>query len=477
VSHPAPLPAGRTGDPPLEATLLAALRAAVGPSNVLTEPDARRGHETDWTGVYRGIARAVVRPRVTAEVAAVLRACSAAGAPVVPQGGNTGLVGGSVPDPSGRAVVLSTGRLRTLDPVDRASGQVTVGAGVSLATLQDHARAAGFEVPVDLGARDSATVGGMAATNAGGIHVLRHGTMRRQVVGVEAVLASGDVWSHLAGLEKDNTGYDLAGLLCGSEGTLAVITRLRLRLVPALPRRVAALLAWPGVGAMVDGLASLRAEVPGLEAAEYFVRAGVDLVRSVFGEPDPFGRPHPAYLLVEAAGTTDPTAELAAAVEGLDEVLDAAVADGPTPRARLWRLRELHTEALAAVGPPRKYDVSVPLPGLPAFVDAAVDLVRSLSGARPLVCHHFGHLGDGNVHLNVLGLADAPGEDVALVDGAVLGLVADHGGSISAEHGIGRLKRPWLHLSRTPAELAGFAALKGALDPAGILNPGVLLPG
>ena len=451
------------------ARLEQALVKVVGHAHLLSDPDVKRSFEVDWTGQYRGEARAVVRPATSAEVAAVLARCAAAGVPVVPQGGNTGLVGGSVPDATGQAVVMSTGRLNQLAAVDATAGQVTLGAGVTLAVAQAHARAAGFEVPVDLAARGSATIGGMVATNAGGVHVLRHGMMRRNVAGVEAVLGSGDVISHLGGLEKDNTGYDLSGLLCGSEGTLGVVTSVRLRLVPSLPHRVAALLAWPDVGTMIAGLARLRAEVSGLEAAEYVVRAGVELVCATFAMPDPFARPYPAYLLVEAAGTLDPTAELAAAAGHLDGVLDAAVASGARQRAALWQLRELHTEALAAAGPPRKYDVSVPASGLSQFLDRASSLLA------PAVCHHFGHLGDGNVHLNVLGVDGRSAAELDELDGAVLGLVAEHGGSISAEHGIGRLKRRWLGLSRSPAEIAAFRSVKAALDPHGICNPGVLL--
>ncbi len=450
------------------------LAAIVGADNVLTAPDLRAGFETDWTGVYRGQARAVVRPATTAEVAAVVAACRDAGVPVVVQGGNTGLVGGSVPDGSGAAVVLSTRRLASIGPVDRATGQVTLGAGVTLADADRHARAAGWAVPVDLAARDSATVGGLAATNAGGVHVLRHGTMRRHVLGVEAVLGDGRVVSHLGGLEKDNTGYDLAGLLCGSEGTLGVITRVRLRLVPALPRRVTALVGWPDLATMAGAVAVLRSRLPGLEAAEYMVREGVALVGSVFGDAAPFDAA--AYLVIEAAGTTDPTAEVADAVAALDGALDAAVAATEQQRSSIWRLRELHTEALAAVGPPRKYDVTLPLGRLAAFVAAAAGLCAS----RGLTCHHFGHLGDGNVHLNLIRPAGErqAGEklDGERLDGDVLSLVASHGGSISAEHGIGRLKRPWLHLSRSREEIDAMRAIKAALDPAGILNPGVLLP-
>ena len=453
--------------------LLEDLRAAVGASHVVTDPDVMKQYVTDWTGVYRGYARAVVRPASTVEVVAIMRACAHSATPVVVQGGNTGLVGGSVPDGSGRAVIVSTRRLAQLGAIDSVAGQVTVDAGATLAVVRSRALAAGFDVPVDLAARATATIGGMTATNAGGTRVLRHGTMRRNVLGVEAVLADGAVISHLAGLEKDNTGYDLAGLLCGSEGTLGVVTRVRLRLVPDLPYRVTALLAVADLDAAVAAVALLRAAVDGLEAAEYVVRRGVELVIERFGVTDPFARPYPVYLIVEAAGTRDPGDELSDALAPAG-VLDAAVALAPARREALWRLRELHTDALGAVGPPRKYDVTVPVARVPEFVAAATATIEARSPA--LVLHHFGHLGDGNVHLNVLGTTAMGPQQVRDLDGEVLGEVAAVGGSISAEHGIGRLKRPWLALSRSQAELAAFRSVKAALDPAGLLNPGVLLP-
>ncbi len=446
--------------------LIGALRAAVGPDHVITDSDMMAGYERDWTGAYRGRALAVVRPSSADEVAAVVGACVASGAPLVPQGGNTGLVGGSVPDASGASVVLSTARLAALGPVDAVAGQATFGAGVTLEAAQSHARREGFDVPVDLAARGSATIGGMAATNAGGVHVMRHGAMRRNVAGIEAVTGAGRVVSHLAGLEKDNTGYDLAALLCGSEGTLGVITSVRLRLVPVAAHRVAALLALPGLDAAVTCVATLRARVDGLEAAEYFVQAGLELVAAQFGVAAPFDRGYPVYLLAEAAGARDPTESLSDAVAAAGPVLDAAVATAAHQREELWRLRDLHTEAVAAIGRPRKYDVTVPVARVPVFV-AAATLLATNAGAT---VHHWGHLGDGNVHFNVLGLS--PGD----LDGPLLTLVADLGGSVSAEHGIGRLKRPWLHLSRSADEIAVFRAVKGALDPAGVLNPGVLLP-
>ncbi|GAC1603569.1 MAG: hypothetical protein NVS3B21_32220 [Acidimicrobiales bacterium] len=314
----------------------------------------------------------------------------------------------------------------------------------------------------------------MAATNAGGIHVLRHGSMRSQIAGIEAVLSSGAVLSHLGGLTKDNTGYDLNGMLCGSEGTLAALTRLRLRLVPVPAHRTTALLAWDGLDPMVAALTTLRLALPALEVAEYMVRAGVDLVRSQFGVPDPFRSPYPVYLLVEVGGPVPGTEQLAEVAAALPGLCDAAIPTSTAQRDDLLALRELHTAALAAAGPPRKYDVTVPLRHLRDFVDAAETVVEQHIGPEATV-HHFGHLGDGNVHLNLLGTGGLDGPQLDRLDGALYGLVTEVGGSISAEHGIGRAKRPWLHLARSPEELAAFRAIKDALDPTGVLNPDVIL--
>ena len=452
---------------------MTALADVVGPHHVLTDPELCASYETDWTGRFAGRARAVVRPGTTDEVAAVMARLSDAGRPVVPQGGNTGLVGGGVPLHG--EVVVSLRRLAVLDPVDVAAGQVTVGAGATPAAVDAAAAGAGLAFGVDLAARDSATVGGMVATNAGGLRMLRYGGMRAQTAGVEAVLADGRVLSHLAGLAKDNTGYDLAGLLAGSEGTLAVVTRLRLRLVPRLEHRTVGLLAFAGADAALEALVALRRRLPGsLEAVELFLAAGVALVCGHLGIPPPFGRIDPVYLLVEVAGAHDPTDELAEAVlEGVgDRALDGAVEAEPAGRARLWRYREAHTEAISAAGVPVKLDVTLPFGELAGFLGAVCTSVdRAAAGAR---CVLFGHAGDGNVHVNVLGAGTA--ERAAAVEDAVLRLVARLGGSISAEHGIGTAKRPWLHLNRSAAEIDAFRAIKRALDPAGILNPHVLLP-
>ena len=449
-------------------TLLDALRTAVGPSHVLVDDDVRASYETDWTGRFTGTALAVVRPASTHDVAAVVRACAAADTPLVIQGGNTGLVGGGIP--AGGEVLLSLTRLTELGDVDGAAGQVTAGAGVTLAKLQQHARAAGLDFGVDLAARDSASVGGLAATNAGGIRVLRYGSMRTQVVGAEAVLADGSVVSRLGGLAKDNTGYDLVSLLCGSEGTLGVLTRLRLRLVPRLTARAVALVALPDTQAAVDLLPSLRARLTDLAAAELFFADGLALVRANGGLAAPFPVEHPAYLILECAGQTDPTDALVEAVAELPGLLDATVASDAAGQRALWAYREQHTEAISAAGVPVKLDVSVPVSRLPELVARLDEVVPAAAPKSRLIV--FGHVNEGNLHVNVL---DAGGQDEEVTE-AVLRLVADLGGSISSEHGVGRAKVPWLGLSRSAEEIAAMQAVKDALDPRGLLNPGVLLP-
>ena len=440
--------------------LLDALRAAVGDGHVLSDPAVRAGYETDWTGRFGGPAVAVVRPADPAETAAVVRICAAEGAAVVVQGGNTGLVGGSVPRPRSPRpqVVLSTARLTRLDPVDRAAHHVTVGAGVTLADLQRHARAAGLGFGVDLAARDSATVGGLVATDAGGLHVIAWGSMRAQVVGVEAVLADGSVVRRLDGPLKDTTGYDLSGLLVGSEGTLGVVTAARLRLVRPPAQTAVALVGVADTAAALAVLADVRARLDVL-AAEVMWAEGLALVRSAAALAEPLGRGFPAYVLLEVAAAEE---ALAAALADCPSVGDAALG------AALWAYREGHTEAVATLGVPHKLDVAV-APGLLPRLEA--DLRREVARAAPgatLVL--FGHLGEGNLHVNVVG----PPPDDETVDAAVLETVLRLGGSISAEHGVGSAKARWLERARSPAEVAAMRAVKRALDPDGLLNPGVL---
>ncbi|HSR82784.1 MAG TPA: FAD-binding oxidoreductase [Streptosporangiaceae bacterium] len=452
-------------------TLAEALRTVVGSEHVLLDDDLRSSYETDWTGRFTGISAAVVRPATTSEVAGVLAACCDARVPVVIQGGNTGLVGGSVPaadHADGPPVVLLTTRLTELGPVSPASRQVTAGAGVTLAALSAHARAAGLDFGVDLAARDSATVGGMVATNAGGIRVIRHGSMREQVAGVEAALIDGRVVSRLAGLAKDNTGYDIGHLLAGSEGTLAVITRLRLRLVAAHQERAAAMIAVQNTAAAVELLAGLRAALPAISAAEVCFNAGLELVAGHLGAGLPLKGAGGAYVLLEVSGDADPLDDLLAALETAEQVLDATVAASAADRARLWALREGHTEAISSVGVPVKLDVSVPMDRLAELVDRLPAAVAAAEPGAELVI--FGHLAEANLHVNVLRAS----ENAVEVTETVLALVADLGGSISSEHGVGRAKAPWLPLSRSEAEIDVMRSIKAAFDPLGLLNPGVL---
>jgi FAD/FMN-containing dehydrogenase len=393
--------------------------------------------------------------------------CAANAVAVVPQGGNTGLVGGSVP--LAGEIVLSLRRLDSVSSVDVVAGQLTAGAGVTIASVQRAARAVDWDYGVDWGARDTATVGGSIATNAGGSKVARYGDTRAQVLGVEAVLGDGSVVSHLDGLVKDNTGYHLPSLLCGSEGTLGIVTAARLRLGPRYDERVVALLGFMRLDDALAACGTLRRTLPSLEAAELFFDDGLTLVRSTFGLPMPLSSPAPAYLLVECADRVDPSAALSSAVDGLG-ASGAAVATDPGRRAELWRYREAHTEAINLLGLPHKLDVTLPASALAAFVDAVRARVLAVQPSAQVWL--FGHAADGNLHVNVTGVDRADER----IDAAVLGLVAEQGGSISAEHGIGTAKKRWLHLNRSAAEIAAMRAIKQALDPAGILNPNVLLP-
>jgi FAD/FMN-containing dehydrogenase len=448
--------------------LLERLRDIVGERHCLTDASLRASYETDWTRRFGGPALAVVRPGSVEEVAGVLRACADARAGVVPQGGNTGLVGGSVP--RGGEVVLSTLRLSSIEDIDADAGELTAGAGATLAAVQAAAHAVGWDVGVDLGARDSATIGGMVATNAGGVNVLRHGAMRQQVLGFEAVRADGTVLRRLPGMPKDNTGYDLAGLLAGSEGTLAIITRVRLRLVPRLSQRAVAVVGFMDAAGAVSAAARLRREVGSVVALELFTDAGMDLVMRHAAVAAPFADRRPVYLLVEAGlDAADPTEDLVVALEamGVDDGA-AAVATDPAGRHRLWQLRERHTEAVNAEGVPHKLDVSVPLARYAELIERAPVAVAAVdAGARVI---SYGHVGDGNVHVNILG--PAPDDDA--VDDAVLALVLELGGSVSAEHGIGVAKVSWLVRDRGAETVAAMRAIKDAWDPAGILNPGVI---
>lgn len=455
--------------------LIRELSSVVGATHVLCDHEVVASYTVDWTGRFSGPATLVVRPGSALQVGQVLRVCSSLGVSVVVQGGNTGLVGGSVPprgtEPGPAPILLSTTRLNEIGTVDTVTNQVTVGAGATLAELQRVARASHLSFPVDLAARDSATLGGMTATNAGGLHVLRYGGMRRQVLGVEAVLADSTVVSRLAGLAKDNTGYDLSQLMIGSEGTLGVVTAIRLQLVPHLPDRAVALVGLDSTRDAIALTARLRSSLEALSAAEIFYQDGLDLVCDHAGLAPPLGVTRAVYLLVEATGRGEILDELAGALACADLEEEATALSGDEVGAmRLWSYRERHTEAISSLGVAHKLDVTLPIRSLAAFEQEVRHVVARVNKHATLVL--FGHVGDGNLHVNIVG----PSPEDETVDGAVLELVASYGGSISAEHGIGRAKVAWLGLSRSPAELAAMRAIKDALDPDQILNRGVLLP-
>ena len=452
----------------LTASIQAELAGIVGGPHVLTG-DATAGFAVDWTGRFQGRAAAVVRPADTEQVAAVLACCTQAGLAVVPQGGNTGLVGGGIPLHG--EVVLSLTRLTELGPVDLDASQVTAAAGVTLARVG--AAHPDLDLGILIASRDSATVGGAIATNAGGLRVLRYGPMRAQLRGVEAVLSDGTVVSHLSGLVKDNTGYNYPGLLAGSEGTLAVVTRARLQLVPRPRDPVTALTALGGLAEVHELARRALTAVPGLLSAEFLTSDGLDLlIRHTGLRPPAFDPPldsaggsagAPAYLLLEADGR--------GALEDLAELIGdrpAAVATEPADRAALWAYRERSPEAAGFVGVPIKLDVAVPASQWVTLANAVTGAVTAVDPGATVII--YGHVADGNVQVNLVpaGPADGRHED------AVLGLVAALGGSISAEHGIGVLKGRWLDLARSPAEQALFARIRNAFDPAGTLNPGIL---
>lgn len=448
---------------------LAELEGAVGDRNVLRDPALRLGYERDWTGRFGADALAVVRPGSAEEIASVLAACSAAGVAVVPQGGNTGLVGGGVP--RGGEVVLSTRRLDWVGEVDRAAGQLAAGAGATLQALQDRARVTGWDLAIDFAARSAATLGGAIATNAGGSRVLRFGSMRAQLSGVQAALSGGALAGSLTEPAKESVGVHLPSLLAGSEGTLAVITAARVRLVPSYRHRATALVALSSVEGLVALVATLRRELPDLDQAELMLPEGVELVCRTQGLPMPFGGAvHGAYLLLECAAQRDPLPELLECLDGASAIDDVAVAGTAGQREELRSIRERHTESIATLGVPLKLDVAVPISVLAETCERLRALVAELSAPSVLVL--FGHAAEGNLHVNIVG---APG-DWELLTEAVLALAVEAGGTISAEHGIGVAKSRFLHLVRSPAELALQAGLRRILDPAGILNPGVLAP-
>ncbi|MEM8621538.1 MAG: FAD-binding oxidoreductase [Actinomycetota bacterium] len=454
--------------------LIADLIDVVGAAHVLTD-DARAGFEIDWTGRYGGTSTAVARPGSTGEVAAVLPLCARHGASVVTQGGNTGLVGGSVPRPTATpTVVLSTQRLDSIGEADPDALQVTVGAGATLAAVRDRVGALDLDIPVDFAARDSATIGGAVATNAGGSRVVRFGTMRHHVAGVRAVLADGSVVGSLAGLPKETAGLHWPSLLAGSEGTLGVITEVRLRLVPTFAHAATALVAVDGLSGAARLAGRLRREVSSIDQLELIEPEAMDLVAGHLGRSVPWAVPAGgSYVLIECADRHDPLDDLTRALAApatADVIDDAIVTTDAAQRRQLIEHRDRMTEAIASAAtasgtPVFKLDVAVPLHRLAELVRIARSAAAT-DGARLIP---FGHVAEGNVHLNYLDASDT--ERIAET---VLTAVAEAGGTVSAEHGIGIAKARWLPLIRSAAERRASAAVRTALDPNRLLNPGVL---
>ncbi len=408
----------------------------------------------------------MVRPNQAAELAALLTGATRRQVAVTLQGGNTSLVGGAVP--ANDAILVRFDALAGVEDVDVATRSAVVRAGTTLSELANAVSGFGLEPGVNLASRDSATIGGLVATNAGGERVVRYGTMGAQVTGLEYATPDGQIVSRLAGLPKDNAGFDAWRLFPGSEGVVGAITRARLKLWQRPETRVAILAGFPSLEAMIEGFGAIyRATGELLEAADYFFSDGMELVCSQFNLQPPLKAR--SYLLLQLASSLLDTEGLLARVDGF--VSDAAAAADARAIARLWRFREDHALAIGRLGSPLKLDLSLPLNGLAAFRRTTADLLD----LDPTVDRYFffGHLAEGNSHLNVV---LKPGASREAVMGAVFGVASRFGGSIGAEHGIGRTKRAWMHLVRSEAEIALMRRLKLAMDPAGILNPGVLFP-
>jgi FAD/FMN-containing dehydrogenase len=447
-------------------SLIDRLAAIVGADHVRTESDVLHACSVDDTGRYRGHASALVRPGSAEEVAAVLHACREVGVCVTVQGGRTSLVAGTVPERDD--VLLSTERLNHLGEVDTVERRVHAGAGVTLAAVQRAAAGAGLVFGVDLGAQDSATVGGMASTNAGGLRTVRYGNMGEQVIGLDVALADGSVVHRHSQVRRDTTGYDLTSLFVGAEGTLGVITAVDLRLHPTPTHRVTAICGFADLGALVKSARTLR-DMDGIAALELIDARATALTAEHLGVAAPVQGSW--QLLIELAGDTDPTERLADALDGAQLSGAPAVGVDLTARQRLWRVREAVAEVLGVCGPPLKFDVSLPLSAIAVFATESAELIAQfVPDGLPVL---FGHIAEGNLHLNVACCALPAGPERELYS-AMMELIARSGGNVSSEHGVGTRKRDYVRMSRTEADIAAMKAVKAAFDPAGVLNPAVL---
>jgi FAD/FMN-containing dehydrogenase len=457
----------------------------VGEEHAIRDEEAMAPYLVEWRDRYRGKAALVLKPGETEEVAAILTLANQAKTAIVPQGGNTGLVGGQIPFETGHEVVVALERLDRVRDIDLGSNTMTVEAGLVLAQAQQVAASAGRLFPLRLASEGSAQIGGVLATNAGGTAVLAYGSARELALGLEVVLADGQIWNGLKSLRKDNSGYDLKDLIIGSEGTLGIITAAVLRLFPKVAEKVTCMAGLSAIETAPAFFARvLERAGPALTALEILPRIGIEFVLAHGSQVrDPFASPYPWYVLFDLTSLREgeELAQLAESVlgEGIEagEIDSAVVASSLAQGEELWRLRDLMSEVQKHEGGSIKHDIAVPVARVPEFVARADQLVELLiPGARPVP---FGHLGDGNIHYNV---SQPPGMDRAIflnyweaLNAAVHEIVLDLGGSISAEHGIGRLKRDLLPHAKDPLELELMRKIKTVFDPNSILNPGKLL--
>jgi FAD/FMN-containing dehydrogenase len=468
-----------------QTNLIAVLRERLGPKSVITDPTEIEPWLSDWRGRIHGVSPAMLAPESTDEVVEIVKAAAEYGVPLVPQGGNTGMAAGATPAPDGSEMLLSMRRMNRIRSLSAEDRMAVAEAGVVLATLHERAGEIGMRFPLTLGSRGSCTIGGLASTNAGGTQVLKFGTMRSLVAGVEAVLPDGSVHSGLSGLKKDNRGYNLDQLLVGAEGTLGVITAVALRLVPAVASRA---VAWAGVESPERALGLLRFVEDRSRNIEGFELVSGDSLQLVLkhipGTRPPLADDHAWHVLIEAT-TSDGGWDV---VEELEQLLAAAIRSGLADDAVIaaseaqaeafWRIRESISEAERTEGPTLAHDVSVPVSEMPNFI---VDASRAVEKKFPgVIASAFGHLGDGNIHFHVrAGSHTAPDwydREGRAISRFVDDLVAERGGSISAEHGIGQLKIEEFERLAPPGRIHALQAIKHALDPLGIMNPGKLVP-
>ncbi len=462
-----------------EAALLAEIKAAVGPQGWSEDAAELAPHLSDWRGLFHGRTPLLVRPATTEEVAQVVRLCAAARVPIVPQGGNTGLVGGATPSPAGDQILLNLARMNRVRGVDALNDTITVEAGCLLYQVQAAAAAIDRLFPLSLTAEGSCQIGGNLSTNAGGIAVLRYGNARDLVLGLEVVLPDGRVWDGLRALRKDNTGYDVKQLFIGAEGTLGIITAAVLKLFARPREHATAMAAAASLGAGLELLARIRAAFgETVTSFELMPRLGIDLaLRHVPGAVDPLAGRHDNYLLIELAGARGLRGELesvlAAAVDDAI-ILDAVIAESEAQATGLWRLREAIVEGLRCEGAVIRHDIAVPVSRMPEFIERASRLLlAACPGVRPVP---FGHLGDGNIHFNLTRPEEGDAAKFLArkdeLTRLIHDLAAEFGGSISAEHGLGQLRREEIRRYKPAVEIELMRRIKAALDPDNIMNPG-----